>query len=713
MAARRMRRTQQRGGGLLAAAMTLLCLSLPSPAHELDDIANLPATSRYAATRAFFQGGDIARAALESELAKIPGADPNAIQLGRDLDGDGDPDEISIQLEVIEVQEEVYPGEFIRFWVFAPLGSAMGSPARLPSPTIRVEEGDHVAITLHNTHYLPHTIHFHGTSQSNAMDGVPDMSQIAVMPGEKFTYRFVASRPGTYWYHCHVQDHVHVLMGLAGMFVVEPNRTDNHFAHLVPGAGRIESMSKSVREQYQGEYSLVYMDIDDRLNRIPAAYRDPREIEMRMHRDYDSTQRKPNVFMLNGRSYPFTLRDTSILVKPDETTKLRVLNVGGETIYLHPHGHHPTVTDLDGRAVSEAQRITRDTFDVGPAQRVDLALRTGSDPTYAAGPGAWLLHNHAPRAASNKGINPGGDHTMIVYEGFMGADGIPVGNHTAHSGHAQHFDPEYYQGKKPVFPPEIFRSTERDYRKGWPTEPPAGGAFDYPVRAQHAALPRLDLIDAERHRTVAEACAERPRAVRRIEVKAGRRFAREGEVFGFEPRELRAERCEEVEVVLDNLDDIRHDLMIPGLNPIFTLNLVGPATSSARFVTPDEDVTLFLHCHVAAHDRVGMVGSLVVGKGGEPKRLAQATPATGPNPSAASQTVKGVGVVIATVPRMGRLIVNHEEIKGFMAAMEMSYPVTPPALLDGLYSGDKIGFTINPAINSIIGVEVLERAGGR
>jgi len=45
---------------------------------------------------------------------------------------------------------------------------------------------------------------------------------------------------------------------------------------------------------------------------------------------------------------------------------------------------------------------------------------------------------------------------------------------------------------------------------------------------------------------------------------------------------------------------------------------------SARFVTPDEDVTLFFHCHVATHDKVGMKGRLVVGKGGEPKRLAQA-----------------------------------------------------------------------------------------
>ncbi|PYS21036.1 MAG: copper oxidase, partial [Acidobacteria bacterium] len=167
------------------------------------------------------------------------------------------------------------------------------------------------------------------------------------------------------------------------------------------------------------------MDIDDRLNRIPAAYTDPREVEKRMHRDYDSTQRKPDIFLLNGRSFPFTLRDSPILVKPDETTKLRVLNVGARTVYLHTHGHHPTVTDLDGYPVPKDARITRDTFDVGPGQRVDLALRTGNDGFYAAGPGVWLMHDHAQPAASNKGINPGGDHTAIVYDGFMGEDGLP------------------------------------------------------------------------------------------------------------------------------------------------------------------------------------------------------------------------------------------------------------------------------------------------
>ncbi len=68
------------------------------------------------------------------------------------------------------------------------------------------------------------------------------------------------------------------------------------------------------------------------------------------------------------------------------------------------------------------------------------------------------MHNHAQPAASNKGINPGGDHTAIVYEGFMGDDGLPKTptDHPGHSAHARYFDPAYYRGEVPVFDPGIF-----------------------------------------------------------------------------------------------------------------------------------------------------------------------------------------------------------------------------------------------------------------
>ena len=142
-------------------------------------------------------------AAEHWQEARIPGTSENAITLGRDLDGDRDPDEVNIPLEVIEVQEEINPGDKVTFWVFAPEGQGMTTVARVPSPTIRVEEGDRVRITLSNTHYFPHTIHLHGTIHPNAMDGVPDITQAAVKPGESFTYEFIAKNPGTHFYHCH------------------------------------------------------------------------------------------------------------------------------------------------------------------------------------------------------------------------------------------------------------------------------------------------------------------------------------------------------------------------------------------------------------------------------------------------------------------------------------------------------------------------------
>ena len=42
----------------------------------------------------------------------------------------------------------------------------------------------------------------------------------------------------------------------------------------------------------------------------------------------------------------------------------------------------------------------------------------------------------------------------------------------------------------------------------------------------------------------------------------------------------------------------------------------------------------------------------------------------------ASRSVQGVGVVTAIAPDAGRLTINHDEIKGFMGAMEMSHTVS-------------------------------------
>lgn len=62
------------------------------------------------------------------------------------------------------------------------------------------------------------------------------------------------------------------------------------------------------------------------------------------------------------------------------------------------------------------------------------------------------------------------------------------------------------------------------------------------------------------------------------------------------------------------------------------------------------------------------------------------------------------------LPRAGRLIVKHEEIRGFMGAIEMSFPVTPPSLLNGLNAGDSVQFSIDAARSAITSIEVVESA---
>lgn len=69
------------------------------------------------------------------------------------------------------------------------------------------------------------------------------------------------------------------------------------------------------------------------------------------------------------------------------------------------------------------------------------------------------------------------------------------------------------------------------------------------------------------------------------------------------------------------------------------------------------------------------------------------------------QTVVGEGKVIATVPNASQIVVEHDEIKGFMEAMTMGYRVEPPSLLEGLKSGDKVRFMIDIPKKAIVKIE--------
>src|SRR5919202_2389248 len=96
---------------------------------------------------------------------------------------------------------------------------------RSPGPVLRARQGDLVEVVLENADVEGGvTIHWHGVDVPNAEDGVAGVTQDAIRPGERYTYRFRPPRAGTYWYHSHQSSAEEVGRGLFGAFVVEPRR---------------------------------------------------------------------------------------------------------------------------------------------------------------------------------------------------------------------------------------------------------------------------------------------------------------------------------------------------------------------------------------------------------------------------------------------------------------------------------------------------------
>jgi FtsP/CotA-like multicopper oxidase with cupredoxin domain len=97
----------------------------------------------------------------------------------------------------------------------------------VPGPQLTVIQGELVEVTLTNRDVAEGvTLHWHGYDVPSGDDGVAGVTQDAVLPGESFTYRFVADQAGTYWYHTHQDALEGIVRGLYGALVVLPAETE-------------------------------------------------------------------------------------------------------------------------------------------------------------------------------------------------------------------------------------------------------------------------------------------------------------------------------------------------------------------------------------------------------------------------------------------------------------------------------------------------------
>lgn len=259
-------------------------------------------------------------------------------------------------LYIEEREHEILKDVKVPVWAFN---------GEVPGPEIRVQEGDRVAIHLQNTSSQPHSLHLHGmTSVDQSMDGVPATSK-AVLPGEEFVYEFTAGTPGTHMYHCHVGTYQHLDMGMYGPLIVEP---------------RNETL------KYDQEYTFMLDEWDTKINPLQNVH----------SRTYD-------YFTINGKAFPET---PAIQGKVGEVVRVRFINAGYATYYMHSHGYAFTVTHADGYPLP--QPYQRDVLPIGPGERYDvlLTLREGIFP--------W--HSHQLEQVLNDGEYLGGAALLVIGE---------------------------------------------------------------------------------------------------------------------------------------------------------------------------------------------------------------------------------------------------------------------------------------------------------
>jgi FtsP/CotA-like multicopper oxidase with cupredoxin domain len=209
-----------------------------------------------------------------------------------------------------------------------------------PGPVLRLKQGAPAAIDFVNKLAQPSTVHWHGLRIANAMDGVPDMTQAAVPPGETFQYRFTPPDAGTYWYHSHEKSWEQVARGLYGLLVVEeaaPPRADRELAFVVDD-WRVD------------EAGRLHEDSFGALG------------------DWAHAGRYGNLMTVNGR------RPADIPVRRGERLRLRIANTcNARILSIDFSDHVPVLIALDGQPVPPAPQAT-DAIVLGPGQRADVMI---------------------------------------------------------------------------------------------------------------------------------------------------------------------------------------------------------------------------------------------------------------------------------------------------------------------------------------------------
>lgn len=273
-------------------------------------------------------------------------------------------------------------GNSLLLWGFALVGRA-----QYPGPTLLVDQGEVVSISV--TNQLPAearqrvSLVFPGQEGVTAECTQPPCVQGAIAleagPHGTVTYRFTAARPGTFHYTSGTQPDLQIEMGLVGALIVRPPVPTQ--AYGTPASA------------FDHEYLFLLSEMDSRIHDLVEHEGPDAVYRSRLLADYF-----PNYWFINGRNAPDTMSaaGTSVLptqpynalprMHPGDRLLLRVIGGGHDLHPFHTHGNHARIIARDGHLLKsepgDAIDLSHEVFTIQsvPGQTVDAIFEwTGKD----------------------------------------------------------------------------------------------------------------------------------------------------------------------------------------------------------------------------------------------------------------------------------------------------------------------------------------------
>jgi FtsP/CotA-like multicopper oxidase with cupredoxin domain len=231
-----------------------------------------------------------------------------------------------------------------------------------PGPLIECNEGDEIAVHVHNYASNATSIHWHGLYQNgtNYMDGTVGVTQCPIAPGHSFTYRFnVSGQTGTYWYHSHMS--MQASDGLVGPLIIHARGDGGKKLQGVPYTqDRVVLLS----DHYYDLSSTLSMQYLAPGNENDEPVPPSALINGRNVRNCSGLPSR-NCSSVGISNALFDLSSTSNI-------RFRVINVGAFAEFsLQIDEHEFQVTEVDGTDV-QPQSIHR--LNINPAQRYSIIL---------------------------------------------------------------------------------------------------------------------------------------------------------------------------------------------------------------------------------------------------------------------------------------------------------------------------------------------------